>query len=330
MLLDRCRALGTSRMTHGRRWLAMAMVIGLAASFGQRLHADELKVYADECTKAIGAPVPDFTCQSGTEVPVTNLKDGKTCDRPDRLNNACHTGSRLKVLTRTADAFVVALCRSEGTQGTYNDIGVIQYSRRNGATCFYQKLNDNFSGDVTAPSKGEGLYGSFDAPGQTAEKGCVDCHDNGPFIRSPYLTQITGNDKLPDVTNKSEPYAFVGADFTTWAAYKVEVDKNQCITCHRLGVARRGANGYTNTARGTALDLSIRSTAMSETSKNPTSPNSPRWMPPPNPGLKYDPADAAAAIKKCALQVTSKRLPNTDNCRITLFAGAFLAQQQPK
>jgi hypothetical protein len=335
MSLDGHPARGTSRVTQGPGWLAIVTAVGLTASFGQRLHADELQVYATKCDAAIGATVPAFRCHDGTEVPVKKL-NGDKCDRPDRLNSKCYGGGRVKVLTRSADAYIVALCRSEGSQGaSYNDIGVIQYSRRNGATCFYQKLNDHFSGDVTAPSEGLGKAGSFEPPHDTAEKGCVDCHDNGPFIRSPYLTQITGNDRLPEMTNKSELYAFVGAEFATWSAYKVEVVQNKCVTCHRLGVARRGDNGYTNKNRGTALDFSIRSTAASETSKNPTSADSPLWMPPIPGNRAFDSAkdgfdkanaDAAAAIRACAEHVSDKQLPNTDQCRITPLAKAFTGQ----
>jgi hypothetical protein len=337
MLLDRC-ALGTSRMTHGRHWLAMVMVIGLVASLSQPLHADELQKYAEQCTAAMdGVAVPAFQCSAGTVVPVTHASsDGKTCDRPDRLNKKCDAGSTFQVLKRSETAIIVALCRSEGNKGSYPDVAVIQYNPKNGATCFYQKLARGFPGDVTAPSAGVGEDG-FQPPSETVSNRCVNCHDNGPFIRSPYLTQIKGVNALPGAGdnsfNKGQPYAFVGKDLVSWSAYSVEVKGNSCLSCHRLGVAK-GIEMYGKN-KGTAIDFGIRATAKSETSKNPTSADSPPWMPPILGNRPYDPtkdgfdqrnADAAAEIRACALHVSDQSLPDTDKCRIAPFAKAFTGQ----
>src|SRR5262249_29925350 len=101
---------------------------------------DTLEGYAQKCDEAIGVAntVPDFNCDSGTEVPTTHFANG-LCDRPNVLNRTCDPGSRFQVLTNNADAYVVAHCRKEGlSQGEYNDIAVIQHNRKNGATCFYQ------------------------------------------------------------------------------------------------------------------------------------------------------------------------------------------------
>ena len=79
--------------------------------------------------------------------------------------------------------------------GHYGDIAVIQHNRNNGATCFYQALG-NLDGNVKAPSKGTSAW-PWLTPAGTASIGCAGCHDNGPLIRSPYLTQITGPNALP-------------------------------------------------------------------------------------------------------------------------------------
>src|SRR5262245_27901721 len=61
--------------------------------------ADTLQHYAAQCDAAIGETVPDFDCDAGTEVPMTNavLGDGNygilSCDEPNRLNNECDPGS---------------------------------------------------------------------------------------------------------------------------------------------------------------------------------------------------------------------------------------------
>jgi hypothetical protein len=197
---------------------------------------------------------------------------------------------------------------------------------------------------VKAPSKGLQSGGLWLPPSATAWIGCGSCHDNGPFIRSPYLNQVTGPNALPGSDDRSfnrdpQPYAFVGEDFASWKAFKVEVSGNECNSCHRLGVNNVKSGGARDPGRGTALDFGIRATAPSETAKNgpteascgteqnpkPTCP-SPIWMPPDPVQVKFNKThkDAAEAIHDCAaLYHEDQPLPNLDICRITQFAGAW-------
>ena len=125
-----------------------AALIAATAPINPAARADALQDYARECDAAVGVTVPDFDCDAGTEVPGQgNVFSGParavTCDEPNCLNQQCDPGSRFQVLVRSNDAFVVAHCRHEGGDtGMYGDIAVIQYSRKNGATCFYQALGD--------------------------------------------------------------------------------------------------------------------------------------------------------------------------------------------
>jgi len=278
---------------------------------------DTLPQYAAKCDAAIGITVPDFNCDNGTLVPTTNYANGK-CDRPNRLNQECDPNSRFQVLANTTDAYIVAHCRKKGLgAGHYGDIAVIQHNNNTGATCFYQALGD-LDGNVKAPSKGSSVWPWY-SPASTASIQCVRCHDNGPIIRSPYLTQLTGTNKLPGAGefsfNSNQPYSFVGEDFASWKAYKVEVSGNTCNGCHRMGVSNMF--GYDD---GVALDLGIRATAMSETAKNPHSLASPIWM---TPGQIYYDADNAAAaqeIRNCALRRMESPLPNSSTCRITQYS----------
>lgn len=280
---------------------------------------DTLEVFAQKCDQAIGVTVPDFNCDNGTEVLAGHLVNG-VCDRPDQLHQDCDPGSHFQVLTNNANAYVVAHCRKRGhalNDGRYGDIAVIQYNRTNGATCFYQALGD-LDGNVKAPSKGTGAW-PWKTPAETAGIGCVGCHDNGPIIRSPYLTQITDHNRLPgagDTTfNHDQPYSFVGSDFASWKAYKVEVSGNLCNTCHRLGVNNVSGGG-------TARDFGIRATAPSQTNKNPHSADSPMWMLPGQTSFSQEHADAALAIKQCADQFhEGSPLPNMPSCKITQFTG---------
>jgi hypothetical protein len=288
--------------------------------------SDTLEEYAQKCDQAVGVTVPDFTCEAGTLVPTTHFANGK-CDRPNRLNEECDPGSRFQVLTRSEETYVVAHCRKQGLpDGQYGDIAVIQYSGTNGATCFYQGLGQ-LPGEVKAPSKGQSAW-PWITPNGTAAIQCGRCHDNGPLIRSPYLAQVTGSNALPgagDFTfNRDEPYHFVGEDFARWEAYTVEVEGNVCNECHRMGTNNLAGE------LGTALDLGIRATAQFEMAKNPHSQDSPIWMTPGQITFSAANAAAAAAIRNCALRRYEMPLPNSDSCRITLYADAFTVEPEPE
>jgi Bacterial tandem repeat domain 1 len=311
-------------MTH-TRWFLLSIAVAAWTAVAASA-SDTLEQYAQKCDQAIGVTVPDFDCDQGTEVPITNAhsQNGvlKSCDRPNRLKGVCDPGSRFRVLHNSADAFVVAHCRKQGRgPGRYGDIAVIQYNKKNGSTCFYQALGD-LDGQVKAPSKGQTAW-SWETPAQTAAIGCGGCHDNGPLIRSPYLAQVTGPNKLPGagVTtfNSTEPYRFIGSDFASWKAYKVEVAGNACNGCHRLGV--------NNVAeQGTALDFALRATGPdgTEPSKNPHSEASPIWMDPYAITYDQENADAAAAIRNCAQRYKENPLPNSAICKITQFTGTSI------
>jgi hypothetical protein len=285
----------------------------------EALSSDSLPKYAQKCDDAIGVTVPDFDCDDGTLVPTTHHANGK-CDRPNRLNKTCDPGSKFQVLTRTENAYVVAHCRKKGlASGHFGDIAVIQYNRKNGSTCFYQALGD-LNGKVKAPSKGTDAWPWY-TPKATADIQCVRCHDNGPIVRSPYLTQLTGADALPgagDVSfNRDQPYKFIGNDFATWKAFKVEVAGNTCNGCHRMGT-----NNIFDYDQGAALDLGIRATATSEPAKNPHSANSPIWMTPGQTFYSQSNANAAAAIRACALRREESPLPSSADCKITQYTGS--------
>ncbi len=338
--------------------MQMKALAPLAAAFlfllaGSKAHADELQTFAQQCDAAIGVSVPDFDCDAGTEVPGqgNTFAAGSKCDEPNRLNQVCDPGSRFQVLTRTDSVFTVAHCRKEnGPAGDYGDIAVIQYNRKNGATCFYQALGDQSHGNlpggshapgfspgdkpVKAPSAGAGGF-PWLTPTGTANIGCGGCHDNGPFIRSPYLNQVKGTNALPGSDdfsfNHTQPYGFVGDAFKPWKAYSVTVG-NECTTCHRLGV------NNVRSGQGTALDFAIRATAASEASKigptkatcgttaNPiaTCP-SPIWMPPVPVQVAFSATHAAAAkaVHDCAQRVGENPLPHAAACTIALFAQEY-------
>ena len=304
------------------RSTAAHCLLVLTLTWTDGVAAETLEVFSQKCDAATGITVPDFDCDLGTLVPTTHFTGGYPngdCDRPNRLNSECDPGSRFQVLTDNGSAYAVAHCRKTGLgPGQFSDIAVIQTNRDNGATCFYQALASSLDGDVEAPSKGTGTL-PWLTPAQTEAIDCVRCHDNGPIVRSPYLAQLdAGPDALPgagdDSFNSNEPYCFVGADFASWKVFEVEVDGNVCVSCHRLGVSNRSGG-----VSGTAINFAIRSTAPTESHKNPHSSDSPIWMPPW--GVLFDQgyADSATEISNCAKRIDEDPLPNAADCRIAEY-----------
>ncbi len=285
--------------------------------------AEDLKSYAAKCKAAIGVAVPEFDCNDGsfTEVPEGN-DNGKPygnfsrkCDFPNVLNHECDPGSRFKVLQNDDDVAMVAHCRKKSADAndkTFGDIAVIQYNKKNGATCFYQQLEDKdkkirLKSKVEAPESGDAAWFT---PAQTENVKCGECHDNGPFIRSPYLAHLKDVSGAANILPGShdhafngagQPYAFVGDDFAGWKAWQVMVEGTPCNDCHRMGVSNMKTKDFNDKAPfgrvfgirtppcditsregggGTARILGITATLDRQCSKNRHSADSPIWMTP--------------------------------------------------
>lgn len=299
------------------------------------LSSDSLVDFAKKCSTAIGVDVPAFDCDAGTAVPENHLSGSypsQLCDAPNVLNAVCDPGSRFQVLTQTTDVTTVAHCRKQDhAAGAYGDIAVIQYNQKNGATCFYQALEGlspstgPLSGKVTAPSEGNGP-GKFPwlNPSETASIKCVRCHDNGPFIRSPYLAQLRNEAKnrVPGTNpgaghwdqrfswNKTIPYAFVGNDFQSWKVYSISVagTGSGCIACHRLGLSSIHGVFQPSPGIGTAERLGLDATAAVQAHKNPHSADAPIWMKPGQ--IKYDATVETQAIAAASCASAIAKLGN--------------------
>jgi hypothetical protein len=229
-------------------------------------------------------------------------------------------------------------------------VAMIAYNRNNGAVCFFQALRNGaitaLPHIVAAPAdsqsdKIKGLnYFPWVTPAQARNGGCVNCHDSGAFIRSPYLSQLSGtapatsggtSDGVWLTTNqwstpnkhyanhlqgtavsegayswnKTSPYKYVGLDFQSCESYSITSSDPTCTSCHRLGLGRCKTSGPTTPfAGGTALDYGMKATASLQASKtSPHSSASPIWMTPTAiGGGLYDPANEASAqsIQSCA------------------------------
>jgi hypothetical protein len=224
-------------------------------------------------------------------------------------------GSRFQTITTNPDVQTVLLCRKKSASnvGTNNfgDVAIIQTNTTTGATCFFQALNSSMPNIVSKPSTGTFPWKS---PAGVAQDQCHHCHDNGPLIRSPYLTQVglpgTGNTSI----HKDEPYFFLGSDFSSWRTFRVKVEGNTCTqSCHYLGMS--------NLSGGTARSFGPKATATGEAGKLAHSPTSPIWMP--MGATFYSSAEEqnALAIKNCADSAASAiagmgTLPNTVACSV--------------
>ncbi len=160
--------------------------------------------------------------------------------------------------------------RSDPNDPLFEDVAIIGYNARTGATAFFQMLKDNYAAiDATCvPSpmaKSENLPPGCPTveefwlpPSVTASIKCNECHSADPFIHTPYVDQVTFTDNLglesvivPSVPGRNMPYWFVGTEaFTNWPQPKQfravgldqngqEVD-NRCIKCHRIGYGDKG------------------------------------------------------------------------------------------
>lgn len=341
---------------------------------GCQVGTESLASYTRKCRAAMGGiDIPGFDCQAptGVEIPETQLSAGvypnQTCDRPNVLNGACDPGSRFHVLVDQKNAAgqqvtIVAHCRKKGSTDPANpfqDVAMIAYNHTTGDTCFFQDANPGANNPAVAPPPGNDLKGFWSTPAGTASMSCVGCHDNGPFIRTPYFTQLKGTPateggqaELPAIVsaqqlaashtprtilpgsrddgwNSTQPYRFVGSDFQGWKAYAVSLPGNQCTACHRMGISSDEASGVLKwfQGSGTAQRFATISTGAngSQAHKNPHTgtPNapltSPIWMLRSQGKFVQGTFDSAALLEKCAASITSGG-PLPSGCGYAQFA----------
>ena len=123
----------------------------------------------------------------------------------------------------------------------YDDHGMILHNERTGATCFYDDTdgvtNGNSNPDIDLTSGDPKKVTDFMNTYYELEGGnCIGCHDNDPFMYSPYVKAAGWE--------TSESYTF-GKYF---AVRTVEPEKSHvvsltaekagpCLSCHRIGQA---------------------------------------------------------------------------------------------
>jgi hypothetical protein len=260
--------------------------------------AEDLATYANTCAVAMGnVAIPDFKCSDGVLVdigsrdpigPTAGSSDTTNqCENPPYLpGSGCYKKSRLgqirvvKGVNISANIGIVFLCRHKGNASNlsttshedsddlFKDIAVIQTNYATGATCFFQQLGKDLPGKVKSPSTTTKYWMS---PATMTLKGnaCAQCHDAGPFIRTPFIKQtiefsVKNHIGTPDASNYitaladrlARPenwrnYWFPGADDTTGSwngkVFYIATDKmkfqgepqplpiNCAYACHMIG-----------------------------------------------------------------------------------------------
>ncbi|QGZ64722.1 hypothetical protein [Paraburkholderia acidisoli] len=215
--------------------------------------------YGAQCAKEIGA-IPAFNCNDGTDIPIT--VDGKPpapgtapkqCDRPSLLSplspteGQCTPYSKILNLTR-GNIQISAYCRRnvlrDRTDPHYDEVIVVLHHADNGKTCWFDSQPPPDSGGWNAtrvpppneatPPRGRPSAVEFWAtPAKIAanKPTCIECHDAGPFIFSPYIGQVW--DKVP--TDPWGKYSNLGAAFASYHLKTMSTPGNTCIGCHRIG-----------------------------------------------------------------------------------------------
>jgi hypothetical protein len=118
----------------------------------------------------------------------------------------------------------------------FDEIDVIAHNPATGATCWFQASprNDQPVSGQTVSSPTNAIDDSFwNAPEVVAGDGCGNCHDNDPFMYSPFVGQVLA--ELP--ANPFGRYFHVAPQFgfSNWPTATFDLRDNTCLGCHRIG-----------------------------------------------------------------------------------------------
>jgi hypothetical protein len=189
---------------------------------------------------SLGDPIEVFTADG--DGALTRLDAAAPdCANPSLLYGTCAPGGRLGQLTH-GDVTVKWICRRNGPTrdpgAPYDDVGAIVYNARTGASCWFDDrdqtglADDNWPEmDLTKPDAD--AQGWVDLFHRTEGDGCVGCHDNDPFLYTPFLRSVPWVDG---------PWAFGafhlvrtdGTSSPTGGRHLVSPEAQGCTACHRI------------------------------------------------------------------------------------------------
>ncbi|MBY5551935.1 hypothetical protein HFO61_35220 [Rhizobium leguminosarum] len=245
-----------------RQCLSSLLVLFAAQLFLGPSFADQVdqvstrELYGAECRKQVG-DIPDFSCSDGVSVPIT--VDGKsvpvtknmTCDRPALLSNGANSDGQCvpnsRILSLSTETMQIAvMCRQKiirpAEKMEFDEIDIVAHNPKTGATCWFQaegKADQAVSGEKVPSPTSKPSNDFWNAPETTVNNSCGVCHDNDPFMFSPFVGQVWGH--MP--ANPFGPYYHVDLPpphklgFAKWPTEALNPTGNTCIACHRIGVA---------------------------------------------------------------------------------------------
>lgn len=260
--------LNTRPIALGVLFVGLCSLPGLANERGgmqvaQQGTSQDIVAYGQICATAIGE-MPPFNCLDGVVIPIT-VDGGQTptsyvanmaCDRPsllplgDRADGQCVPNSRVLNLSR-GDAQFAVLCRQKKIRPAdsiyFDEVDIVAHSARDGSTCWFQAAGKNGQpldttrvpppNEAVPPPGRVSARDFWNSPAQVAqaplEERCSYCHDNDPFMYSPFIGQVW--EQVP--TDPFGWYKNIGPDFQAWPKpVSLSTRNNPCVGCHRLGV----------------------------------------------------------------------------------------------
>ncbi|MEO8553571.1 MAG: hypothetical protein ABI678_26540, partial [Kofleriaceae bacterium] len=211
------------------------------------------EAYGERCVQEMGE-IPFFkkiadgsyetyNCLESTEIPMTatdaggnmaHPQDGTLpkCDKPQYIYSLCEAGPRVAERTNDQGTHWVLLCRkSKGglASDQYNDIAMIGHNPFTGKTCFFQNAlySKTDGGHVPHPAdkvKSTNLWSGVHI-GTNVGIGCASCHDNDPYIHSPWIDGAKDAAGRPVVPKMGVDDDFpIGANDTPYAIINLRGD----------------------------------------------------------------------------------------------------------
>ena len=225
--------------------------------------SQNLLQYGKMCADAI-ASIPAFSCLDGEVIPITvngsapaTYTPNMDCDKPPLLplskQGQCIPYSRVLNFSKGPNQIVVGCRRKvirDKASPYFDEIDIISHNIGTGGTCWFQALaSDETKGldgtrvpspDQATPPPGYPDPMTFwQSPAQVASENCGGCHDNDPFMYSPYMGQVWN--KVP--TDPFGWYQHLGPDFAGWKTISLSTPNNACVGCHRIGLSFTSGQG---------------------------------------------------------------------------------------
>jgi hypothetical protein len=199
----------------------------------------------EELQCGLAEPIEVYTADvSGPEAVLSPAApDATTCANPSLLTDSCQAGSRLGQITN-GDIEFKWICRDPYDNGgapQYADAGAVAYNRSTGASCWWDDV-DFVSGDDDWPSldlmegDADNLARHLEVFYATEGEHCTGCHDNDPFIYTPYLQSVM----WPIGAHVAAPFSITRVDGSQSATPNVHLVSREvaaCTKCHRLSSA---------------------------------------------------------------------------------------------